>query len=82
MVVSNDVFNDQFQASCGGINPASEPVLEIRIRARFVNEQTHPVKPMGTVGNDERDLVRSRRARPSDRLEIATQALQGSQTTK
>ena len=78
MVVSNDVFNDQFQASCRGINPTSEPVPEIRIRVRFISRRTHPVKPMGTVGNDKRDLVRSRRVRLSDWLEVATQGSYGS----
>ena len=57
MVVSNDVFYDQLQACCRGIDPTSESVLSIRIKTRFVERErggmAYPVKPMG-VGKTRR----------------------------
>ena len=52
MVVSNDVFDNQFQACCGSINPTGESVLEIRIKVRFAREGIAvPSEAHGDCGN-------------------------------
>jgi len=62
MVISNDVFDNQFQACSGSVNPTSESVLQIRIKTRFVgmgeSEGTAvPGEAHAGCGKDTNDLT-------------------------